>query len=157
HHLESLFDQFRSQKRTLDRPALDLTFRCLDELRDYHRDLRAQGQSAVDLSGLTARVDAYLHEPPPAAATEELGSGAVAAAVPDQVVPSLPARPAASGEPSSIEPGAELPASLGAFEDSEGIVLTVVFEPHLPLADMKARLVHNRLSAKARVLATDPP
>ena len=43
HHLESLFDQFRSKKRTLDRPVLDLTFRCLDELRDYHRDLRAGG------------------------------------------------------------------------------------------------------------------
>ena len=54
HHLESLFDQFRSKKRTLDRPVLDLTFRCLDELRDYHRDLRAEGQSAVDLSALTA-------------------------------------------------------------------------------------------------------
>src|SRR5271168_2457789 len=51
HHLESLFDQLRSKKRELDRPTLDLTFRCLDELRDYHRDLRAQGQSTVDLSG----------------------------------------------------------------------------------------------------------
>ena len=57
HHLESLFDQLRSKKRTLDRPMLDLTFRCLDELRDYHRDLRAKGQSDVDLSGLTAEVD----------------------------------------------------------------------------------------------------
>src|SRR6516162_7666743 len=57
HHLESLFEQFRSKKRALDRPALDLTFRCLDELRDYHRDLRAQGQSAVDLSALTSEVD----------------------------------------------------------------------------------------------------
>ena len=35
HNLESLFDQFRGKKRTLDRPVLDLTFRCLDELRDY--------------------------------------------------------------------------------------------------------------------------
>ena len=52
HHLESLFDQLRSRKRMLDRPVLDLTFRCLDELRDYHRDLRAQGQSTVDLSGV---------------------------------------------------------------------------------------------------------
>ena len=57
HHLESLFEQLRSKKRTLDRPMLDLTFRCLDELRDYHRDLRAQGQSEVDLSALTAQVD----------------------------------------------------------------------------------------------------
>ena len=48
HHLESLFEQLRSRKRELDRPTLDLTFRCLDELRDYHRNLRAQGEGAVD-------------------------------------------------------------------------------------------------------------
>src|SRR5215471_10576995 len=60
HHLESLFEQFRSKKRVLDRPVLDLTFRCLDELRDYHRDLRAQGQSAIDLSERLAQVVAYL-------------------------------------------------------------------------------------------------
>ena len=66
HHLESLFDQFRSKKRTLDRPVLDLTFRCLDELRDYHRDLRAEGQSDVDLSALTAQVDRRTRRPRPA-------------------------------------------------------------------------------------------
>ncbi len=57
HHLESLFEQLRSKKRVLDRAVLDLTFRCLDELRDYHRELRAEGQSDADLSALTAEVD----------------------------------------------------------------------------------------------------
>src|SRR5215469_11068928 len=69
HHLESLFEQFRSKRRALDRASLDLTFRCLDELRDYHRDLRAQGQSDVDLSGLTAQVEAALQATTPAAAS----------------------------------------------------------------------------------------
>ena len=32
--------------------------------------------------------------------------------------------------------------------------MTVVFEPNLPLADMKARLVLNRLAARGRVLTT---
>ena len=50
HHLESLFEELRSKKRSSIGPILDLTFRCLDELRDYHRDLRAQGNSTVDLS-----------------------------------------------------------------------------------------------------------
>src|SRR5436305_5288377 len=63
HNLESLFDQFRSKKRTLDRPVLDLTFRCLDELRDYHRQLRAEGQSAVDLAALTPLVIEALNTP----------------------------------------------------------------------------------------------
>src|SRR3712207_2561327 len=52
HHLETFFDQLRSHKRALDRPFLDLCFRSLDALRDYHRDLRASGRSDVDLSGL---------------------------------------------------------------------------------------------------------
>src|SRR3954452_21604980 len=60
HNLESLFDQFRAKKRTLDRPVLALPSRCLEELRDYHRDLRAEGQSAVDLSSLTVQVIAAL-------------------------------------------------------------------------------------------------
>ncbi len=50
HHLESLYEQVRSQKRTLDRARLDLSFRCLDELRDYHRNLRAEGSGGGDLS-----------------------------------------------------------------------------------------------------------
>ena len=33
----------------------------------------------------------------------------------------------------------------------------IIFQPNLPLADMKARLVLNRLSTKARILSTDPP
>ena len=35
--------------------------------------------------------------------------------------------------------------------------MVVIFQPNLPLADMKARLVLNRLSTKARILSTDPP
>ena len=131
HHLESLFEQFRSKKRALDRPALDLTFRCLDELRDYHRDLRAQGQSGVDLSGLTAQVDAYLHE------TAEVPGSAGAGASGRATLAAAPAP--------------------GVFEEPGGVVLTVIFEPNLPLADMKARLVLNRVSSKARVLGTEPP
>ena len=36
-------------------------------------------------------------------------------------------------------------------------MLVIIFQPNLPLADMKARLVLNRLSTKARILSTDPP
>ncbi|MGP0065660.1 MAG: chemotaxis protein CheA [Isosphaeraceae bacterium] len=131
HHMESLFEQLRSKKRTLDRPVLDLTFRCLDELRDYHRDLRAQGQSEVDLSGLTALVEAALHAPAPAA----------------KAVAASPATPAPAPRPAEVE----------RFDEPSAISLTVVFEADLPLADMKARLVLNRVSSRARVLGTDPP
>ena len=49
-----------------------------------------------------------------------------------------------------------LPAT-ASFRSLAGIALVVVFQPNLPLADMKARLVLNRLSTKARILSTDPP
>ncbi len=60
HNLETFFDLLRSGQRQLDRPALDLFFRCLDELRDYHRQLRSEGQGSVDLSGLNTAVIAHL-------------------------------------------------------------------------------------------------
>src|SRR4051794_20682723 len=53
HHLETFFDQLRAGKRSLDRAFLDLCFRALDALRDYHRDLRSEGKSGADLTGLT--------------------------------------------------------------------------------------------------------
>jgi two-component system chemotaxis sensor kinase CheA len=43
------------------------------------------------------------------------------------------------------------------LEESAGLALIVTFEANLPLADMKARLVLNRLSSKARIHSTDPP
>jgi two-component system chemotaxis sensor kinase CheA len=140
HHLESLFDQFRSKKRELDRSLLDLTFRCLDELRDYHKDLRAGGQSRADLAALTPLVIAALDgspaDSPPASATDA-------------------AREAAS--PGTIEERAASPSGGVLLEDLGRIGVTVVFEPNLPLPDMKARLVLNRLSGRGRVLATRPP
>jgi two-component system chemotaxis sensor kinase CheA len=132
HNLESLFDQFRSNKRTLDRPVLDLTFRCLDELRDYHRELRAEGQSQVDLAALTPLVITALESP---AAVSE---------------------PAAPPEAAAV-PGDEREAAAAVYDGPERIGVTVVFEQNLPLADMKARLVLNRLATRGRVLETRPP
>ncbi len=126
HHLESLYDQLRSKKRTLDRATLDLTFRCLDELRDYHRDLRASGQSEVDLSGSMARVVEHLSE-----------TTAPAVAV------TKPPAPVTTAQP--------------WLDEGAGIAVVVKFQANLPLADMKARLVLNRLSSKARIISTDPP
>ncbi|MFM7315512.1 MAG: Hpt domain-containing protein, partial [bacterium] len=52
HHLESFFDLLRSGQRQLDRASLDLFFKCLDELKNYHQRLRETGEAAVDFSDL---------------------------------------------------------------------------------------------------------
>ncbi|WZP00219.1 chemotaxis protein CheA [Isosphaeraceae bacterium EP7] len=131
HHLEAYFDALRSGKRSLDRRSLDLCFRCLDALRDYHKDLRAEGQSAVDLAALTALV-VRISE-----GHEE-----------EESAPSAEDEPSSTAEP--IRPTVSL-------EGEVITCLTLRFEPNLPWPDMKAKLVLNRLAAKARILATDPP
>ncbi len=146
HHLESLFEELRSKKRELDRAILDLTFRCLDELRDYHRDLRANGHSSIDLSGLVAQVIEYLHSTTPVGNKKETHTPPV------RPTPSLPPTPAGLKTSVVQEPV----RTLTPFQEPGSITLTVIFQPDLPLADMKARLVLNRISTRARILSTDP-
>jgi two-component system, chemotaxis family, sensor kinase CheA len=161
HHLESLFDQLRSKKRELDRPTLDLTFRCLDELRDYHRDLRAQKPGMSDLSGLVAQVVDYLQ------ATAPTSEKASKSAVPSSPMTAPILSPPSESTPVPAPPTPRITPPGAATADSAikvnppaepgRMALIVIFEANLPLADMKARLVLNRLSAKVRVLSTDPP
>ena len=61
HHLESLYDQLRSKKRIAGPRTLDLTFRCLDELRDYHRDLRARARVTSSCPGRSSGWSGTLH------------------------------------------------------------------------------------------------
>ena len=151
HHLESLFEELRSKKRELNRSILDLTFRCLDELRDYHRDLRANGQSSVDLSDLVTQVIKYI---------ESTTAGGNKAGLEAVVVEELSTRPlpVLAPVPAVIEATSitRSPVIPGSFQEAGRIRLTVIFQPHLPLADMKARLVLNRLSTRAQILSTDP-
>ena len=125
HHLEAYFEALRSGKRSLDRASLDLCFKCLDALRDYHKDLRAKGESSVALDAWTAKVREIPQKTPGPEARAE-------------VEPDEPER-----LPTGLEP-------LGTA------CLTVRFEPNLPWPDMKAKLVLNRVSSKARILVTEP-
>jgi two-component system chemotaxis sensor kinase CheA len=155
HHLESLFDQFRVKKRMLDRPVLDLTFRCLDELRDYHRELRAEGQGTADLAALVPLVIAALETTPPETPLQPKARPAAKLQQPEL---SLPAEQGTAADLPSAPQVTEQPAvPEEEFEGPERIGVTVVFEPNLPLVDMKARLVLNRLASRGRILETRPP
>ena len=106
---------------------LDLTFRCLDELRDYHRDLRAQGQSEVDLSASTAE-----------------SSNTSRTTTADRAVAEADGQPAGRRTRIAQRP-TRWPRRTAATPVPGRVAVTVVFEADLPLADMKARLVLNRL------------
>ena len=142
HHLETFFERLRSGERQLDRPALNLFFQCLDELRDYHIELRSVGKSDVDLSGLTETVIAHL-EGTVASAQEEVE---VASALAVERVP-------VSGESSA--PQVVEVVQPGPVDSTLQVVIH--FSPTLQWPDMKAKLVLNRLASVARVLATEPP
>jgi two-component system, chemotaxis family, sensor kinase CheA len=150
HHLESLFEQLRSKKRSLDRSTLNLTFRCLDELRDYHRDLRTHGQSSVELSQLTAQVIDFLHTTLPANDSSSAMHSQPTVAQPALVSEPIPEEAAA---PRVVH---EAPELTNLLREPGGITLVVVFQPDLPLVDMKARLVLNRLSSRAQIIASHP-
>jgi two-component system, chemotaxis family, sensor kinase CheA len=126
HHLETYFDGLRDSLRTLDRPMLELCFRCLDGLRDFHRELRSGKQDAVDLSGLTVAVQKALESSP------------------------------ATPSPARVEPPPALVSIAAPVVERGVVRLTVEFIPNLPWPDMKAKLVLNRLASKARVLRSEP-
>lgn len=149
HNLETFFDEIRSGKRDLDRSFLNLCFRCLDALRDFHTDLRAKGQSDVDLTGLTELVIASL------GGAFESTAEAVEIAMEPESEPEPEPEPVIASEPAPVP---FTPVSTADLDTQPGVVaVTVRFEANLPWPDMKARLVLNRLATKGRVLATEPP
>ena len=157
HHLESFFDQLRSGQRVLDRAMLDLSFRCLDGLRDYHRELRSNNQDSIDLSGLTADVIDALEGRTPTVkpAIPEIEPLPTVADEPfEEPVPEVSSivieEPAVSAELEEEIAPAAVAEGLGAWR------LTVSFLPNIPWPDMKAKLVLARLSSAARVIETIP-
>lgn len=137
HELEALFDQLRSKQRDLDLAALQLFFRCLDGLRDYHKNLRATGSGGVDLSSLTEEVVAHLQGRAPASPHPTV-------AQPQAISP--------SSAPVEMRAAAE-----EGLASEERIALRIEFEQGLQLVDLKARLVLSRLGAMAQILGSDPP
>lgn len=136
HNLESYFEQIRSGARQLDPVGLEVCFQSLDLLRDFHRDLRASGESAVDLGGCLARVLGLLGQgeaPTPAP------TATVAAAEP----------PPATQPPVASEPPEP--------EQEEPLRITLRFVPGLSWRDLKAQLILSRLATRVTVLRSDPP
>ncbi len=166
HHLESLFDQLRSGTRELDRSAVELSFRCLDQLRDYHRELRAEGQGHANLVEVTNRLLNYLgiaepgaepttepniseesalQESEPPTIAEDLGAEL-------QTTPGTVTVDATEGTgPTNDEP---IPSE---SSDGNPLQIKVQFSTGLQLLDLKAQLILNRLTERVRLIKTDPP
>jgi len=140
HHLESRFETLRGGLTRLDEQTMNLVLRCIDFLRECLERLRngkelgSAGELLEEVMALGEQTDQALLPPTPApepARTSE-------PAPPDET----DAADAASGE--------EAP------DAGEGYRLTVHFEPGLPLADLKARLILARLGELGEIATTRP-
>jgi two-component system chemotaxis sensor kinase CheA len=165
HEIESIFDDLRSGTRSLDDAILNVLFRCIDGLRDYHLALRAGNHDAIDLATLHAQ----LIEPPviDAAAT---GTAPVDSAADMRFSEDLETEGSAERGPdeesladSSREPDApNQVAAIDANEacsDTEGSIsiVAITFDPGLSFVDLKAEVIQAKLRTHADILAVDPP
>ena len=158
HHLENHFERLRSGLQVLDRHMMDLVLRCIDFLRDCNQRLRG-GQALASAPELL----------------EELGShtGTAPLASPPAYAPateSVPASPESSSESAVADVGAssdqdpltghhlpELPPLEPPIAEKFHWRITVRFEEGLPLADVKADLILQRLSALGVLSDSAPP
>ncbi|MFN7804729.1 MAG: Hpt domain-containing protein, partial [Planctomycetaceae bacterium] len=158
HHLENHFERLRSGLQVLDRHMMDLVLRCIDFLRDCNQRLRG-GQALASAPELL----------------EELGShtGTAPLASPPAYAPateSVPASPESSSESAVADVGAssdqaplpghhlpELPPLEPPIAEKFHWRVTVRFEERLPLADVKADLILQRLSALGVLSDSAPP
>ncbi|MDF1699919.1 MAG: chemotaxis protein CheA [Planctomycetota bacterium] len=131
HHLESRFELFRSRARILDNPTMNLVLRCIDFLRECIRRMRA-GEELGPVVPLLEELEAL---------------DATEARAPS----SAPADPAAGSDED-----ADATTGAWATQADHAALVVVEFEPDLPLADLKAKLISARLSKLGDVLATRP-
>jgi two-component system chemotaxis sensor kinase CheA len=135
HHLESRFEILRAGLVHLDEQTMNVVLRCIDFLRQCVERLRGgeQLESAGELLEEVMALSEQEPAPPAQEATEQDDAG--------DAVPTAGA--------TTVEE-APVPDAEDAYR------LTVHFEPGLPLADLKARLILSRLAALGEIASTRP-
>ena len=165
HHLENRFERFRSGVERLDDETMALVLRCIDFLKECGDRLRGgkpvgsptellEELKRLELQAANANPDAIddaaavsggthpVREPEDSQAVQSEHSGASVVEPSESVT-----------EPSQSEED-----SPEAVEDPHEAAVRIVvqFRDGLPLADLKAQLIANRLSAHGRIRSTSP-
>lgn len=128
HQLEDQFESYRSGTKTIHREATTLMLRSIDYFRDFVQRLR-QG------------------EKPDQEPTDLIESWKRLDSSDEKTTSSTRDRPTDAPSYQAIP----------AFSISGGVRLVITFRDGLPLADLKARLIVNKLSAIGEVIDCDPP
>ena len=132
HRLENHFERLRSGLETLHPETMSLILKCIDFLRHCNDRLR-KGQPLGNASELL----------------EELGRVTEASAAESHPTPTATEPPPARGEViDAPSPPLEM--------EIRHVRVSVLFEPELPLIEVKAELIWSRLSELGEVLASNP-
>ncbi len=140
HHLESFFDLLRSGQRQLDRASLDLFFKCLDELKNYHQRLRETGEASVDFSDLINQVILQLKNVQNNFTGQTENNADIVKT---------------DGSPAGKVTGPE-PDKVALVDHDNQYEINVVFQSDISLPEMKARLIAKRLSAIGEIISAEP-
>ena len=146
HHLENRFEQFRSGSDVLDEPTMNLVLRSIDFVRECNGRLRLGEPLGTPIELLeeltkledTSRADGNL----------EPTANIPAVPVPETVVPEIPE--------TTIEDNGPTTEPAGGDSSSGEVRMLIRFRPGLQLADLKARLIVNRLNGIGIVKRTTP-
>lgn len=147
HLMEDLLQELRERGHTLSSQMIDAMLHATDTLRTYVDGLRQGRNDPVDFESAAMR----LIETPGPDASARVPSG-------ETIAPARPARSRGAGLPPA-HPTAELLALVAARtgDPDDTLVGVVRFEPDLPLAGLKGRLIYEKLIHLGSVCHFDPP
>ena len=159
HRLENRFESFRSGRDHLDQPTMNVVLRCIDFLRDCNERLRDGQQLGASESLLEElrelEEQAEATEPNvPREGDESQSPNSNSTEFVEIDVTSLESEDTTVDEVESLELASSEDA--GSEDSQFHFVVAVRFEPDLPLADLKARLIITRLSELGEIQGTKP-
>ena len=156
HHLENRFEQFRSGSERLNDPTMNLVLRCIDFLRHSNarlRDGKQLGSPNELLAGLRELEEQQVQ------AISQQGSAEPQGTTEPEGTPPQSEKVAESQEATASPQDAPqlsqtTDGPIGVTQSS--VSMTVRFREGLQLADLKAKLIYNRVSNVAEVLSVTP-
>jgi two-component system, chemotaxis family, sensor kinase CheA len=163
HRLENHFERLRSGLDTLHPEMMALILKCIDFLRQCNEQLR-RGQPLTSAPELLDELDRLSAATPPDAASRAADKRAATTADKEPVTSTPRESSTAHAPPGEEEAEPPAPISAQPVDESETepaarvgkFRISVRLEPELPLSDVKAELICNRLTELGTVLATRP-
>jgi len=164
HHLENHFERLRSGLQILDRPMMDLVLRCIDFLRECNSRLRS-GQALASAPELLEELGNHVGTPrapvgPAAGIDTHLSHAPASRTAPETAEESHAPLSQSAGETTEELPAGhhlpDLPPMVPVIAENFHWRVTVRFEAGLPLSDVKADLILQRLTALGVLADSDP-